>query len=286
MADLPHVGYIVSWTLIESRAYWLLFAAAFLGTACWESSRPKRQLSTQVGRRWGNHAILLLTCSIVSMGLYRATPVFMATAVANSRYGLLNKAWLPLAARWILALLLLDLVKYAVHSACHRVPLLWRVHQVHHSDPDFDVSTGLRVHPIESILMQGAYLAAIAIFAPPVGAVLLAELTSIFLSFFGHANASLPEWIEKPALAIFVTPDMHRIHHSEEVRDQTGNLGDIFSWWDRLFGTYVSDPAGGQEGMVIGLKGFQTDKSLGMGFMLSQPFRRQPPETASSDTGA
>jgi sterol desaturase/sphingolipid hydroxylase (fatty acid hydroxylase superfamily) len=206
----------------------------------------------------------------------------VAVAVAGSRTGLLNKPWLPLALRWIFTILVLDLLKYAVHRACHTIPLLWRVHQVHHSDPDFDVSTAFRVHPIEAVLMQGAYLATVAILAPPPAAVLLTELTSLVSSFFGHANASLPQWVEKPALTVFVTPDMHRIHHSEEVGDQKANLADILSWWDRLFGTYIPTPAGGQDGMIIGLKGFQNERSLGVGFILAQPFRAQQPETAST----
>jgi sterol desaturase/sphingolipid hydroxylase (fatty acid hydroxylase superfamily) len=196
--------------------------------------------------------------------------------------GLLNKPWLPLAVRCILTVLLLDLLKYAVHRAFHTLPLLWRVHQMHHSDPDFDVSTAVRVHPIEAVLTQGVYLATIGILAPPPAAVLLTELTSIFSSFFGHANASLPQWVEKPALTVFVTPDMHRIHHSEEAGEQTANLGNILSWWDRFFGTYIPTPAAGQDAMIFGLKGFQNDRSLGVGFMLAQPFRAQQPETVST----
>ena len=232
----------MSWTQIEGSAYWILFAGGFLGTACWESLRPKGELSAgPLSRRWGNHALLHLACSLISMGLLRVSPLVMALAVANSRFGLLNKTWLPMAGRWVLAILLLDLLKYGIHKAFHSVPILWRVHQVHHSDPDFDVSTALRVHPLEMILTQGPYLAAIVILAPPPAAVLAAELLSIFESFVGHANASFPAWVEKSLLAVFVTPDMHRVHHSEEVSEQTGNLGDVFPWWDRLFGTYRED---------------------------------------------
>jgi sterol desaturase/sphingolipid hydroxylase (fatty acid hydroxylase superfamily) len=172
----------------------------------------------------------------------------------------------------VLALLLLDFVKYATHWTYHSVPFLWRVHQVHHSDPDFDVSTGTRVHPIEVVLTQGVYLGVIAIFAPPVLGVLIAELAGAFQSFFGHANASLPGWMEKPLRVLFVTPDMHRIHHSEEVVEQFRNLGEIFPWWDRLFRTYLAAPAAGQDAMVVGLKGYQNNGSLGVAFMLKQPF--------------
>src|SRR6185436_16998780 len=120
----------------------------------------------------------LIACTIISVGLYRASPVVVAAAFAGSRFGLLNKPWLPFLGRCILAVLVLDLVKYATHWAHHAVPFLWRVHRVHHSDPDFDVSTATRVHPIEIVLSQGAYFVAIAIFAPPVAGVLIAELLS------------------------------------------------------------------------------------------------------------
>jgi sterol desaturase/sphingolipid hydroxylase (fatty acid hydroxylase superfamily) len=206
------------------------------------------------------------------VGSYRASPVVIAASFAGSTFGVLNKPWLPFAARCILALLLLDLVKYALHRACHSVVLLWRMHQVHHSDPDFDVSTAFRVHPIELIFTQFGYFGAIAILAAPPVAVLIAELASTFQGFFGHANARLPQWLEKPVRVIFVTPDMHRIHHSEEIREQNRNLGDIFPWWDHLFGTYVSAPAAGPAEMITGLKGFQNPRSLSFAFMLRQPF--------------
>jgi sterol desaturase/sphingolipid hydroxylase (fatty acid hydroxylase superfamily) len=223
---------------------------------------------------------MLIICTVASVGLYRISPVVMAFNVGSSRLGLLNRSWLPFAVRCVIAILALDLVRYSTHRLSHSVGAFWRFHQVHHSDPDFDISTGLRVHPLEVVLTQGAYLLAVAILAPPVIAVLIAELASILQSFFSHANASLPGWVEKPLRAVFVTPDMHRIHHSEEVTEQYKNLSDIFPWWDHLFGTYLEKPAAGEDGMVTGLKGFQDERSLGIGFMLTQPFRKVQEQTA------
>jgi len=260
-----------------------VFVAAFLGVAIWESFRPRRDLLVPTARRWGNHGLLLVICTVISVGIYRASPVVIAASFEGNRFGLLNKPWLPFAARCILAVLLLDLVKYALHRACHSLALLWRLHQVHHSDPDFDVSTAFRVHPIELIFTQLGYFGTIALLAAPPVAVLIAELASTFQGFFGHANARLPEWLEKPVRAIFVTPDMHRIHHSEEIQEQNRNLGDIFPWWDRLFGTYVATPAAGQAEMMTGLKGYQNPGSLGFAFMLRLPFlpERRPSASAS-----
>jgi len=276
----------VTWDKIESYSYWVVFAATFLGVAVWESFRPKRTLSVGPERRWGRHGLVLIVCTVISVGLYRVSPVVVAMVFADNRYGLLNKPWIPFLGRCVLAILLLDLAKYAVHRAFHSVAFLWRVHRVHHSDPDFDVSTSARVHPIEVVLTQGAYFAVIAIFAPPIIGVLTAEILSAFESFFGHANASLPEWVEKPLRRLFVTPDMHRIHHSEEIGEQCTNYGDCFPWWDRLFRTYLADPAAGRDRMVVGLKGYQNDASLGVAFMLTQPFLAEKKAQASSIAAA
>ena len=259
-----------------------MFVVAFLACAIWESFRPKRNFSG-TERRWGKHGILLIICTVASVALYRISPVVMALNVNGSRFGLLNRSWLPFAVRCVIAILALDLVRYSTHRLSHSVGALWRFHQVHHSDPDFDISTALRVHPIEVVLTQGAYLLTVAVLAPPVVAVLIAELGSILQSFFSHANASLPRWVEKPLRAVFVTPDMHRIHHSEEVAEQYKNLSDIFPWWDHLFGTYVEKPAAGDDKIVTGLKGFQNERSLGIGFMLAQPFRKDSEQTTPAE---
>ena len=270
------------WVRIESYTYWILFVTAFLGVAVWESFRPKRQLSGTPQRRWGSHGMILIVCTVISVGLYRVSPVIVAASFADNRFGVLNKPWLPFVGRCILAVLLLDFVKYATHWAFHAVPFLWPVHRVHHSDPDFDVSTATRVHPIEVVLTQGAYFGVIAIFAPPVIGVLAAELIGAFQSFFEHANASLPGWAEQRVRSLLVTPDMHRVHHSEEVGEQFKNFGEIFTWWDRLFRTYLAAPAAGEDGIVVGLKGYQNDASLGVAFMLTQPFLPERKERAFS----
>ncbi len=272
------------WERVESYAYWLLFVTTFLGVGVWESFRPKHKLSAAPERRWGKHALVLIAGTAISVVLYRASPVVASIYFSGSKYGLLNKPWIPFVARCILAVLLLDFVKYATHRAFHSTSFLWRVHQVHHSDPDFDVSTAARVHPIEVVLAQGAYFAVIAIFAPPVAGVLIGELISAFQSFFGHANASLPGWAEKYLRPVFVTPDMHRIHHSEEVGEQFTNFGESFPWWDHLLGTYLAAPAAGQNGMIVGLKGYQNSASLGVAFMLTQPFLPERQEQTSTNS--
>ena len=167
----------------------------------------------------------------------------LAVAVAGSRFGVLNKPVLPLIVRCGIAVGLLDLLQYWIHWSFHRVSWLWRVHQVHHSDPDYDVSTAARFHPLEVLYSQGIRFAAIAVLAPPAAGVFAAELLTVILNLSAHANASLPGRIENIGRSVFVTPDLHRIHHSREVADQNRNLGQTFSWWDRLFNpTFAVEP--------------------------------------------
>jgi sterol desaturase/sphingolipid hydroxylase (fatty acid hydroxylase superfamily) len=270
----------MSWIRFAGPVQWSLFVVVFFAIAIWESLQPKRQLSFPAERRWGRHAMLFAIAGVFSTVLIRASPIAVAVAVTGSRFGILNKSWLPFLPRCLAAVVLLDLVHYATHRAFHSVSVLWRVHEVHHSDPDYDVSTAARFHPIEVVLTQGAYLAVVAVLAPPAVGVFAAVLLTVALNLFAHANASLPGWVEKPVRALFVTPDMHRIHHSEDIAEQSRNFGQTFPWWDRIFGTYLAKPAAG-EGMVTGIAGLQEGESVGLGFMLAEPFR--PPTHSQAD---
>ena len=211
----------MSWTGIQANLYWILFSAGLVAVALWEVWRPWRTVSEQLARRWRNHALLVGIAAGVSALVYRGSVVAVAVAVANSKFGVLNRPWLPLATRWILGFVLLDLLRYVLHRAFHSVPLLWRVHQVHHSDPDVDLSTGLRNHPLEAIVVQGVFCLAIAVLAPPPSAVLAMEFVALLQAFFSHANADLPAWMERLVGMIVVTPRMHRVHHSEEMPNRT-----------------------------------------------------------------
>ena len=265
---------VTNWVQLEARAYWLVLVVTFLAVAMWESRRPLLRLKVPPERRWPLNGILMLISSVVWEAVYRAGPVAVALRFASSPYGLLNRNGVPYALRFAVTVVALDLVRYVAHWAEHRVSWLWRLHQVHHSDPDFDVATGFRAHPLELVFTQGAQLAAVALLAPPVAAVLVAELTAAVEASFSHANTQLPNWLETPLRLVWVTPGMHRIHHSVDVREQKHNLGDVFPWWDRLFGTYQAAPAAGESSIDVGLKGCQTASSVSLGFMLAQPFRR------------
>jgi len=263
------------WMRFEGPVYWAIFVAAFLAVAVWETWRPNHRLSWPAERRWGRHGILLALSIAIQNTVLRLSAVVVAAAVAGSRWGVLNRPWLPFAVRCLAAILLLDLAHYATHRAFHSIHALWRVHEVHHSDPDYDVSTAARFHPVEIVLTQGAYLAVVAALAPPPIAVFAAEILTSVMNLFVHADASMPGRAEKTLRCLIVTPGLHRIHHSEEVLEQSRNFGQTFCWWDRLFGTYLDAPAKGAEFMVTGIKGLQAEGSLSLWFMLSEPFRRR-----------
>jgi sterol desaturase/sphingolipid hydroxylase (fatty acid hydroxylase superfamily) len=256
--------------------YWVILAATFLGVAIWESARPKRPLFCPESKRWTCHLILLFSESLLLYGVLRwSGPLLTAVAFAESKHRLLNQPWLPFAIRCILAILVLDLTRFATHWACHAVPVLWRVHQVHHSDPDYDVTTSGRFHPVEPVFSVGAEMIVIALLAPPLAGVVAWQLMSTFQGPFVHANATLPTRVEKLLRILFFTPDLHRIHHSQGVSEQGRNFGELFPVWDRLFRTYLSAPAAGQAAMLTGLKEFPREHGADLVYLLALPFRAQ-----------
>jgi sterol desaturase/sphingolipid hydroxylase (fatty acid hydroxylase superfamily) len=265
-------------TDMEGPVYWTLFVAVFLAVSIWESYHPRGELSSPAERRWGRHGILLAISAVALSVVFRMSPVVVAVLAEGNRFGLLNKPGVPFVVRCVLAILVIDLAHYLTHRAFHSFSWLWRVHEVHHSDPDYDVSTAGRFHPLEVMLTHGCTLAVIVLLAAPPIAVLAAELLGAAVNLFVHANASLPVRLDRILRGVFVTPNMHRIHHSEEIREQSTNLGQIFGWWDRLFGTYLQDASAGEGGLVTGIKGQQHDRNLGVAVMLAAPFKGRQDE--------
>src|ERR1035438_5259195 len=266
----------------EVSITWWLFVAAFVLVALGETFRPRRALALPNARRWAGNGLIALT----HVGVYAIFPLgatMVAVLVSKSPYGLLNGPRTPFALRFVVAVILLDLLRYGVHYLFHRIPVLWRIHQVHHSDPDFDLTTGVRNHPAEVFLIQGAYLAAVAMTAPPPIAVLVVGFATAMQNLFSHANLNLPRWIEGPLRYFLITPDVHRIHHSDQYGEQNMNFGFLFPYWDRLFRTYCPAPALEHDKMGIGLQGFQDDRSMNPLHMLAMPFR--VPISPSNEVG-
>lgn len=270
-------------TRIENLGFRVCFIGVFLAIALWESHRERRALHTPAERRWRNHGVMFVVGALISALVLRATPVVLALLVADNRYGVLNKDWLPYWLRCLIAILALDLVQYGVHWTYHHVAWLWRVHQVHHSDFDYDVSTSARFHPIETLIGQGAQLAAIALLAPPALSVLIHELMVVVVNLLQHANAALPPGVDRVLRLFAATPDVHRLHHSIEMGEQQKNYGEIFLWWDRLFDTYCEKAAADEKTFRTGLAEMEKADTLSVRFLLTLPFQA-PAETSSPET--
>ena len=246
------------------------FLGVFLAVAAWESLSPRRQLNTAKTIRWiSNISITLLGTAIVR-GLF---PVLAVTFAADdSTMGLLNQVSLPFIPKVLIGILALDLIIYGQHVMFHSVPLLWRLHMIHHADLDMDVTTGLRFHPVEIILSLGIKLAAILLIGPPVLAVILFEILLNGTSMFNHGNIRMPAGVDRLLRLFVVTPDMHRVHHSVVILETNSNFGFNLPWWDRLFGTYRAQPAAGHEDMALGLSQFRDPERLTLPWLLVLPF--------------
>lgn len=272
----------MDWTRYESASAWTVFVLAFLAVAAWETRRPNRDWVVPPTRRWTVHGILLLASALISAVVLGISPVVAAVAASGNSWGLLAQSWMPFWIRVVATLLILDFTKYASHRMLHTAPWLWRFHRVHHADPDFDLSTAARVHPVEYLIVHGTTVGAVMLLASPPGAVLAYTLTSGVFSFFGHANASFPVHWETRLRRWLVTPDIHRIHHSDRPEEQNTNYGEIFPWWDKLLRSYRTKPAGDR--LVIGMKGYQTIESMGIKTLLTLPFHAEVPADARDAT--
>jgi sterol desaturase/sphingolipid hydroxylase (fatty acid hydroxylase superfamily) len=254
---------------IRLVAYALVFAAL----AAWELRMPRRPRPIGRGARWpGNLGVVVLDTLLVRT-LFPTTAVGIAIVCETQGWGLLHIMGLPAWAAAVLAFLAMDLAIYLQHVLFHAVPTLWRLHRMHHADQDIDVTTGVRFHPIEILLSMGIKFGVIvALGAPPI-AVLIFEVLLNATSMFNHGNVRMPLWLDGILRWLVVTPDMHRVHHSIVVRETNSNFGFNLPWWDRLFGTYRSQPAAGHEAMTIGIEQFREPSEQRLDRMLTQPFR-------------
>ena len=224
------------------------------------------------GSRWpANLGIAALNVLLVRLMLPIGVVGFAVESEKHG-WGLMNNVAIPNVAAILLAFIVFDLTIYLQHVMFHAVPVLWRVHRMHHSDLDFDVTTGSRFHPFEILLSLGLKLAVVGLLGPPAIAVLIFELVLNATSTFNHSNFRISEKFDSWLRLLVVTPDMHRVHHSITVSETNSNFGFNLPWWDRLLGTYLAQPEAGHERMTIGINLFRDPKQLGMERMLLQPF--------------
>ncbi len=236
------------------------FFGIFALMAVWELVSPRRRLQSSKAVRWTNNLGLVFFNSFVLRLLFPAAAVGMAVFAAEQESGLFHYMDTPFWVAAVASVVIMDFFIWLQHVMVHAVPVLWRLHRVHHADLDYDVTTGARFHTLEILLSMLIKFAVIMLLGPPVVAVVVFEVVLNATAMFNHANVRLPETLDRYLRLFVVTPDMHRVHHSIEDDETNSNFGFSLPWWDRLFGTYRAQPRAGHKGMTIGIRTFREDK--------------------------
>ena len=241
----------------------------------WEIFAPRRALTARKAIRWVSNLGLVVLSSAVIALIPPLASMAMAHLAVEKGWGLFNYLDWPYPVAFLLSVVALDFIIYLQHVMFHAVPVLWRLHRVHHSDVDLDASSGIRFHVVEIVLSMVLKLAAIVTLGPPVLAVLVFEVILNGTALFNHANIKLPQKVDALLRLFIVTPDMHRVHHSVIRKETDSNFGFNLSLWDRLCGTYRAQPEKGHEGMTIGIESFREERDQWLDRLLWQPLRKQ-----------
>jgi len=238
----------------------------------WELILPRRPLTTSKSARWFSNLGLVLIDSVTVRLAFPAGLAAVAFLAQQRGWGLFNQFELSTLFKIVFSVLILDLAIYLQHIMFHSAPLLWRLHMVHHSDMDIDVTTGIRFHPIEIFLSMGIKMAVVVLMGAPPASVLIFEIILNGTSMFNHGNVRYSQQIDSLLRLLVVTPEMHRVHHSTIRWETNSNLGFSFPWWDRLFGTYRPQPAKGHLEMTIGLDQYKEPQKLTFLWLIALPF--------------
>lgn len=250
-----------------------MFAGTLVVFALLEAVFPRLRSAYGRVRRWPANLGIVVLDTVLARLLLPGITIAATIYAAEKDVGLFHWIEVPEIFAFAATLVLFDLAIYAQHVVFHKVPVLWRLHRVHHTDPAFDVTTALRFHPIEilmSLLIKGALAVALG---APAEAIIVFEIILSSAAIFSHSNLTLPRGLDRVLRLVIVTPDMHRVHHSDVPSETDSNFGFNLSVWDRLFRTYRDQPSKGHDGMTIGLDGFNDDEVLGLRALLVQPFR-------------
>jgi sterol desaturase/sphingolipid hydroxylase (fatty acid hydroxylase superfamily) len=257
----------------ESTIRLVVFVGVLTIMATLEAVFPRRGRVERRSARWFTNLALIAIDTVVLRLALPIVAMGMAVVAQTRGWGLLNQVTWPVWVELLIAVVVLDMLIYWQHVASHHIPVLWRLHKVHHADRDIDVTTGIRFHPAEIVLSMIYKIIWIILLGPAVAAVFLFEVILNACAMFNHANVRLPLWLDKMIRVFLVTPDMHRVHHSTIVRETNSNYGFSLSLWDRLFGSYIAQPREGHDGMTIGLTEHQTKDPSNLLWTLIVPFR-------------
>lgn len=259
----------------ESSIRLFFFLSILSVMALYELWKPKRSLTAPKLNRWLNNLTIVSLNTLIIRLIFSTATVGVAYFVETNRWGFFSYYHLPFWITFIGSIILLDLAIYWQHRVMHAIPLLWRIHRVHHADLDIDVTTGIRFHPIEIVLSMLFKFFIILLFGIPVIAIIIFEITLNATSLFSHSNIQLPPPLDRLLRRVIVTPDMHRVHHSIDLSESNRNFGFNLSCWDRWFRTYQDQPHAGHQKMTIGIKDFRKiDDCVKLRGILSIPFKK------------
>jgi sterol desaturase/sphingolipid hydroxylase (fatty acid hydroxylase superfamily) len=260
--------------MLRLTLFFVLLSMLGVAEAIW----PRHSAAPRRDQRWPVNLGLGCFNALCLKVLLPWLAVDAALWAHAKHFGLLPRLPIPSLLAALLAFAALDLVIYAQHRVMHRIPLLWRLHRMHHSDLALDVSSGVRFHPAEIVLSMGIKVVTVVLLGAAPAVVLIFEIVLSSFSLFTHANLALPVVVDRLIRRVFVTPDMHRIHHSVMHTEHDTNFGFHVSWWDRLFGTYRESPASGHSTVTLGLDDFRDPVQQRFSALLKQPIeaRRAP----------
>jgi sterol desaturase/sphingolipid hydroxylase (fatty acid hydroxylase superfamily) len=250
-----------------------VFILIFLIVATWEVVARRRDLKHPRSSRWYGNIGLGSLNPLVLRFCFPILVVGIAVQAQQHGWGLFNLIEIPQTMEFLLCLLLLDFAIYLQHIAFHRLSWLWRLHKVHHSDPDFDLSTALRFHPLEIVLSMFIKMIVAGLLGVPPLAVLIFEIVLNLTAMFNHGNIKIPIGVDRVLRKLLVTPDMHRVHHSTIPTETNSNYGFNLSCWDYLFHTYVAQPENGHDDMTVGLDEYKGSDKLRLLELLTLPFK-------------
>ena len=259
----------------------LIRFAVFLGLfavfAMAEALLPRRPRALSRLGRWQTNLVITILNTLTLRLMAVVLPLLAIGAALDAQaqgWGLFNALNWPGWLELIISVLILDLAIWAQHLITHKVPLLWRLHRVHHADRDMDVTTALRFHPVEIVLSMLLKIGLVYLLGPSALAVLVFEVLLNGTALFNHSNLKLPLALDAVLRRVLVTPDMHRVHHSVHRHEHDSNYGFALSIWDRIFGTYVAQPEQGHDQMTVGLE-WQDDRPAHLKWSLMLPFHRK-----------
>ncbi|WP_300063636.1 sterol desaturase family protein [uncultured Roseobacter sp.] len=254
-----------------------IFLGLFAVLATLEALAPRRVRSQPRGRRWTTNWGITIANTLTLRLMAFALPLLAVGAAIDAQaqgWGLFNMIGWPVWLEMVIAILVLDFAIWLQHLITHKVPILWRLHRVHHADVDMDVTTAIRFHPVEIALSMVLKIGLVYLMGPAALAVIIFEILLNGTAMFNHANIRLPLWLDAIVRRVLVTPDMHRVHHSVHRAEHDSNYGFALSIWDQMFGTYIAQPKAGHDEMEVGLE-WQDDRPSRFGWSIALPFARK-----------